>query len=68
MYWPFGVWIRSSAATSTFCLAANPAAACVAEPSGLNAADTGGPVTTSSRSVCRSGTRLMRTVSRRGVL
>ena len=59
---------RSSAATSTPCFVAKPAAAGVGVPSGLNAADTGGPVTSSSRSVCRSATRATRTVSRRGVL
>src|SRR5262245_12748487 len=66
MYSPFGVVTRSRAATSTLCLAANPAAAGVGVPSGLKLAETGGPVTRSSRSVWRSGTRVIRTVRRRG--
>ena len=45
---------RSSADTSTPYFFAKPAAAGVGSPSGLNAADTGGPVTSSSKSVCRS--------------
>ena len=45
---------RSSAATSTPYFLAKPAAAGVGLAVGLNAADTGGPVTSSSRSVCRS--------------
>ena len=43
-------------------------AAGVGWPSASNAAETGGPVTTSSRSSCRSAMRAIRTVSRRGVL
>src|SRR5204863_1485520 len=41
---------RSSAATSTPCLTAKPVAAGVGVPSGLNDAETGGPLTSSSRS------------------
>jgi hypothetical protein len=63
-----GVWTRSSALTSTPCFAANPLAAGVGVPSGLNPAETGGPFSSSSRSVWRSGIRTMRTVRRRGVL
>ena len=65
---PFGVSCRSSAATSTPYFLAKPAAAGVGSPSGLNAADTGGPVTSSSKSVCRSASLATRAVSRRGVL
>ena len=65
---PFGVSLRSSAATSTPYFFAKPAAAGVGSPSGLNAADTGGPVTSSSKSVCRSASFATRAVSRRGVL
>ncbi len=54
--------------TSTPYFFANPAAAGVGSPSGLNAADTGGPVTSSSKSVCRSASFATRAVRRRGVL
>ena len=67
-YSPFGVWTRSSADDLDAVLGREPDAAGVGVPSGLKPADTGGPLTSSSRSVCRSGIRAMRTVSRRGVL
>ena len=54
--------------TSTPYFFAKPIAAGVGSPSGLNAADTGGPVTSSSKSVCRSASLATRAVSRRGVL
>ncbi len=47
---------------------ANPSAAGVGSPVGLNAAVTAGPLITSSRSACRSGIRATRAVRRRGVL
>src|SRR5262245_10188387 len=65
---PLDVSCFSSAVTSTLYFFANPAAAGVGPPSGLNAALAGGPVTTSSSSVCRSARRATRAVSRRGVL
>src|SRR5688500_15662882 len=67
-YAPFGDSCRAWARTSTPYFFANPVAAGVASPSGLNAADTGGPVTSSSKSVWRSDRRPTRAVSRRGVL
>ena len=67
-YVPFGVSTRSSCATSTLFLRAKPAAAGVGVPSAPNAAATGGPVSSSSRSVCRSAIFAMRAVRRRGVL
>ncbi len=63
-----GVRLRSSVGTSTPYFFAKPTAAGVGSPSGLNAADTGGPVTSSSKSVCRSASFATRAVSRRGVL
>ena len=51
---PWASRSRSSAAASTPCLRAKPAAAGVGSPSGLNAAETGGPISSSSRSVWRS--------------
>ena len=67
-YVPFGVSSRSSAATSTPCFLAKPAAAGVGWPAASNAAETGGPVSSSSKSVCRSASLPIRAVSRRGVL
>ena len=55
-------------ATSILFLRANPTAAGVGAPSAPNAAATGGPVSSSSRSVCRSAIFAMRAVRRRGVL
>src|ERR1700722_4185627 len=66
-YSPFAVETRSSAETSTPCFAANPIAARPGVRSGLKLADTAGPLISSSRSVCRSGTAT-RTARRRGVL
>ena len=51
---PFGVSLPLERATSTPYFFAKPAAAGVGSPSGANAAATGGPVTSSSKSVCRS--------------
>ena len=59
---------RAAAPGSTPCLRAKPRPAPVICPSAAKAADTGGPVTSSSKSVWRSGTRAARTTSRRGVL
>ena len=55
-------------ATSTPCFLAKPNAAGVGWPLASKAADTGGPVSSSSKSVCRSASLPMRAVSRRGVL
>ena len=71
-YWPFlpatsffwRVW-KASGATPFF--AANPCPALVSVPSAANAADTGGPTTSSSRSGWRSATCLTITARRRGV-
>jgi hypothetical protein len=54
------VWLRSSADTSTPYFFANPAAAGVGDPSAANAAETGGPVTSSSKSVWRRAETLDR--------
>ena len=54
--------------TSTPCFFAKPLAATVRVPSAATAPTPGGPVTSSSRSVCRSGRRATRAASRRGVL
>jgi hypothetical protein len=67
-YVPFGVSCRSRAETSTPYFFAKPVAAGVASPPGLKAADTGGPVTSSSKSVWRSDSLATRAVNRRGVL
>ena len=58
-----GVALRSSADTSTPYLRANPTAAGVGSPSGLKPAETGGPVTSSSKSVCRSESLAIRAAS-----
>jgi hypothetical protein len=65
---PFGVSSFSSAVTSTPYFLAKPAAAGDGAPSFPTAADIGGPVTRSSRSVWRSASLAIRAVSRRGVL
>ena len=65
-YSPFSVSTRSSAATSTPCLRAKPSAARVGSPDASNAARTGGPVTVSSRSDCRSASSAAVATSRRG--
>src|SRR5579864_1321317 len=56
-----------SASKSAFCLRANPRAAFVGWPSGSKDAATGGPMTVSSRSSCRSTSSATQAVSRRGV-
>ena len=65
-YSPFGVCTRASAATSTPCLRAKPSAAGVGSPFASKAARTGGPVTVSSRSDCRSPNAATVATSRRG--
>ena len=67
-YSPFGVCTRSRSPTATPFFFANPDAAGVGCPSGPVAADTGGPVISSSRSRCRSAMPDTRTARRRGVL
>ena len=66
-YVPFGVSTRSSSETSTPFLRAKPMAAGVGLPSGPKAADTGGPLIGSSRSLWRSEMRAIAAVRRRGV-
>src|SRR5579864_1864910 len=56
-----------SASKSAFCLRANPRAAFVGWPSGSKDAATGGPMTVSARSSCRSTSSATQAVSRRGV-
>ena len=65
-YSPFPVATRSSAATSTPCLRAKPSAARVGSPDASNAARAGGPVTISSRPVCRPASSATVATSRRG--
>ncbi len=66
-YRPLGDSISSSSEGSAPFFLAKPTAAGVSSPAASRAAPTGGPVITSSLSVCRSATRATRTVRRRGV-
>src|SRR5688572_17155278 len=66
-YLPLGVSISVRAENSTPCFLAKPSAAGVGWPSAPNAAATGGPVSVSSRSSCRSTSAGTHAANRRGV-